>query len=54
MSNSNEPCEGEDPKPDHPAATPRAPRNLLGIVFVADDFDDPLPPLILSAFEGEA
>jgi prevent-host-death family protein len=32
---------------------PRKPANLLGVTFVADDFDDPLPPEILSEFEAE-
>ncbi len=30
---------------------PREPANLLGVTFIADDFDDPLPPEIQSAFE---
>ena len=29
---------------------PREPANLLGITFIAEDFDDPLPPEIQSAF----
>jgi hypothetical protein len=39
--------------PDPTAELPRAPANLLGIVFVADDFDDPLPPEIQSLFERD-
>ena len=30
---------------------PRQPGNLLGVTFVADDFDEPLPPEIQSGFE---
>jgi prevent-host-death family protein len=33
-------------------ARPREPGNLLGITYVAEDFDDPLPPDIQEAFEG--
>jgi prevent-host-death family protein len=32
---------------------PREPANLLGVTFVADDFDDALPPDMLSAFESQ-
>jgi prevent-host-death family protein len=32
---------------------PREPANLLGITFIAEDFDDALPPEIQSAFEGK-
>ena len=34
--------------------TPRQPGNLLGITFIAEDFDEPLPPDIQSAFEDGA
>lgn len=34
-------------------ATPREPGNLLGITFIADDFDEPLPPDVQSAFEAD-
>jgi hypothetical protein len=34
--------------------TPREPGNLLGITFIAEDFDEPLPPDLRSAFEGGA
>jgi prevent-host-death family protein len=37
----------------HAAQAPREPSNLLGITFVADDFDEPLPPEIQSAFEAD-
>jgi hypothetical protein len=29
------------------------PANLLGATFIAEDFDDPLPPEITRAFESE-
>lgn len=32
---------------------PRKPGALKGKIWIADDFDDPLPPDILAAFEGE-
>jgi prevent-host-death family protein len=32
---------------------PREPANLLGLSFIAEDFDEPLPPEIRSAFETE-
>jgi hypothetical protein len=35
------------------AEFPREPANLLGITFIADDVDDPLPPEIQSAFEAD-
>jgi len=35
-------------------ATAREPGNLLGITFIAEDFDEPLPPDLRSAFEGGA
>lgn len=31
----------------------REPSNRLGVTFVADDFDEPLPPQILSTFETD-
>jgi prevent-host-death family protein len=34
-------------------AAPRRPGGWKGKVFVADDFDEPLPVDILSAFEGK-
>ncbi len=37
----------------HPPALPREPANLLGVTFIAEDFDAPLPPEIQGAFEGE-
>jgi prevent-host-death family protein len=39
--------------PFRESAAPREPANLLGLSFVADDFDDPLPPEIQSAFETD-
>jgi len=33
--------------------TPREPANLLGVTFIADDFDEPLPPEIQSLFESD-
>jgi prevent-host-death family protein len=39
--------------PVQPSAEPREPANLLGITFIAEDFDEPLPAEIQSAFEGE-
>jgi prevent-host-death family protein len=38
--------------PIQSSAEPREPANLLGISFIADDFDAPLPPEIQNAFEG--
>ncbi len=35
-------------------ATPREPGNLLGVTFIAVDFDEPLPPDIQSALEDGA
>ncbi len=32
---------------------PRQPANLLGITFLAEDFDEPLPPQIQKAFEDD-
>jgi prevent-host-death family protein len=34
------------------AAAQREPANLLGITFIAEDFDEPLPAEIQSAFEA--
>jgi prevent-host-death family protein len=39
--------------PFREAVAPRVPANLLGITFIAEDFDDALPPEIQSAFEGK-
>ncbi len=33
-------------------ASPREPADLLGITFIAEDFDESLPPDIQSAFEA--
>jgi prevent-host-death family protein len=33
--------------------SPREPANLLGVTFVAEDFDDPLPPQVLAEFESD-
>lgn len=35
------------------AREPRKPGALKGQIWVADDFDDPLPPEILAGFMGE-
>jgi prevent-host-death family protein len=35
------------------SAPQREPANLLGITFIAEDFDEPLPPEIQSAFEAD-
>jgi prevent-host-death family protein len=35
-------------------AQSREPADLLGIAFISEDFDDPLPPEIQKSFEGEA
>ncbi len=35
-----------------PAALDRRPGLLEGQVFIADDFDDPLPEDVLAAFQG--
>jgi prevent-host-death family protein len=32
---------------------PREPANLLGVTFVAEDFDDPLPPEFLFGSESD-
>jgi prevent-host-death family protein len=40
--------------PFREATAPREPGNLLGITFIAEDFDEPLPPDIQSAFEADA
>jgi prevent-host-death family protein len=38
-----------------PAENPnRSPGGWEGVVWIADDFDDPLPPDIQRAFEGQA
>ncbi len=39
---------------DGKEAAPREPGNLLGVTFIAEDFDEPLPPDIQSAFQGGA
>ena len=31
---------------------PRVPANALGVTFVAEDFDEPLPPEIQEYFDG--
>ena len=36
------------------ARTPRVPGGWEGKVWVADDFDEPLPPDVLDAFSGGA
>ena len=33
-------------------AAKREPANLLGITYVSEDFDEPLPPDIADAFKG--
>ena len=38
--------------PFREATTPREPANLLGVTYVAEDFDDPLPPEIRAGFEA--
>ena len=38
--------------PYREAAVPREPANLLGITFIAEDFDEALPLEIQSAFEA--
>jgi prevent-host-death family protein len=35
------------------AEIPREPANLLGVTFIAVDFDEPLPPEIHSLFETD-
>jgi prevent-host-death family protein len=39
--------------PYRPAGTRRAGQNLLGITFIAEDFDDPMPE-IEESFESKA
>jgi prevent-host-death family protein len=39
--------------PFREAEAPREPANLLGITYIADDFDEPLPPDIQSTFETD-
>lgn len=39
--------------PFREARARREPANLLGISFIAEDFDEPLPPDIQSAFEAD-
>lgn len=39
--------------PFREAASPREPANLLGLTFIAEDFDEALPPELQSAFAGE-
>jgi prevent-host-death family protein len=34
------------------AGQERKPSGALGVTFMSDDFDDPLPPEIQAAFEG--
>jgi prevent-host-death family protein len=33
--------------------SPRVPGSMRGLITIADDFDDPLPPDLLAAFNGE-
>jgi antitoxin (DNA-binding transcriptional repressor) of toxin-antitoxin stability system len=33
-----------------PVTEPRKPQNLLGLIYIADDFDGPLPPELLKQF----
>lgn len=35
------------------AKEPRQPGGWEGKIWIADDFDDPLPPDLLAAFDGE-
>ncbi len=37
-----------------PAAEPRKPAGALGVTWIADDFDAPLPDALQRAFDGEA
>jgi prevent-host-death family protein len=39
--------------PFEPRAEPRRPDLLKGKIWIADDFDDPLPEEIMAAFRGE-
>ena len=39
--------------PFREAASPREPANLLGLTFIAEDFDEALPAELQSAFAGE-
>lgn len=39
--------------PYRQAALRREPSNLLGITFIAEDFDEPLPPDIQAGFERD-
>ena len=39
--------------PFEPRGEPRQPDLLKGEIWIADDFDDPLPEEIMAAFRGE-
>lgn len=39
--------------PFEPRRAPRQPDLLKGEIWIADDFDDPLPEEIMAAFRGE-
>lgn len=39
--------------PFQPRREPRRPGMLKGKIWIADDFDDPLPEEIMAAFRGE-
>jgi prevent-host-death family protein len=39
--------------PFEPRAEPRRPGLMKGKIWIADDFDDPLPEEIMAAFRGE-
>jgi prevent-host-death family protein len=39
--------------PYGPAREPRQPGLMKGKIWIADDFDDPLPEEIMAAFRGE-
>jgi len=39
--------------PFEPRTEPRRPDLLKGKIWIADDFDDPLPEEIMAAFRGE-
>jgi len=39
--------------PFEPAREPRKPGGWEGRIWIADDFDEPLPPDVLEAFTGE-
>jgi prevent-host-death family protein len=39
--------------PYREAVSRREPADLLGITFIAEDFDEPLPPEVLAEFESD-